>query len=165
MQAPADVNRAPTCNELGLPCLTPRTFPDFGVFVQAVAHVSTHVAVAAEASYYGNAWDTTGVDNALTNHVSSAMLGPRFTTAVRPLRLWNDTTMVRAYAQLLAGPERSTAVPTRFALQPGLGIDFKLSAPALWLRFEYDYRSTHGSPRNLSTSRVGSAVVYTPSWY
>ena len=68
----------------------------------------------------------------------------------------------RVFAQLLAGPEMSQVAPTRFAIQPGVGLDVKLSYPNAWLRVSGDYRSTTGGPRNLSSARamVGLVVAH-----
>lgn len=160
MSVPADVNQRPKCTELGLPCGTPRTFPDFGLALQAAVQPISYVALVAEASLYQNAWDTVGVNKALTNHVSAIVAGPRLTTNTLALQVYKDTTRLRAFAQMLFGPEASTILPTRFAMQPGAGVDGKLSWPQAWIRIAYDYRFTRGSPRNLSTSRVLCALVF-----
>jgi len=159
MNSPADVNRPPKCTELGLPCLTPRTFPDFGFALQAAVHANAHLAVAAEASLYPNHWDTVGVNHALTNHVSAVLIGPRFTTGPRNLGMGSDTTRFDAFAQILGGPERSTVLATRFALQPGAGIDARLSPERTSVRVTFDYRATRSTPRNLSGGRVLFALA------
>ncbi|MGE5099050.1 MAG: hypothetical protein ACM3SX_03625 [Deltaproteobacteria bacterium] len=159
MNGPADVNQPPKCTELGLPCLSPRTFPDFGLAAQGVVHTTRYLAVAAEASLYNNSWDSAGVTKALINHVSSVLLGPRLTTGFRDLGIRNDTTRLDVFAQILGGPEASTVLPTRFALQPGAGMDGKLSPKALSARVTYDYRLTRGSPRNLSGGRFLLALA------
>ena len=64
MATPADVNVRPLCDELNLPCGSPRTFPDFGVVLQLAVTAAPHVAIVAEASRYANRWDTLGVDPA-----------------------------------------------------------------------------------------------------
>lgn len=161
MNGPKDVNRPPRCTELALPCLTPRTFPDFGVAVQAAAHIGQHAAIAAEASTYVNRWDTTAAVGAplpRSNHATALLAGPRLTTGLRHLTS-TDKQGYRAFAQVLAGTEASTVLPTRFAVQPGAGVDVHLSAPGLWIRVSGDYRWTRGGPRNLSGSRVLGALV------
>ena len=159
MNTPADVNRPPKCTELALPCGTPRTFPDFGVLAQATVHVIRYAGLVAEGSTYGNAWDTVGVNRALTNHVVALLVGPQVTTGPQTFSTRVDTVRYRVFAQLLAGDERSSILPTRFALQPGVGLDGKLSWAPAWVRVEYDYRRTRGSPRNLSGSRMLLAVA------
>jgi hypothetical protein len=161
MNSPVDVNQPPKCTELGLPCDTPRTFPDFGFVAQATVRATRHIAFVAEASVYGNGWDTVGVDRALTNDVSAIVVGPQLTTGTRTLQWSKDTTRYRAFVQILGGPEASTILPTRFALQPGVGFDGKLSWSPAWIRVAYDYRWTRGSPRNLSGERLLCALVFT----
>jgi hypothetical protein len=159
LNGPADVNQRPKCVELALPCTSPKTVPDFGVALQAALHATEHVALVGEASLYGNAWDTVGVDKALTNHVSALLLGPRFVTSLLSFGFGKDTTRYRAFTEVLAGPEASDVVPTRFALQPGAGIDFKLAPEALSVRMAYSYRYTRGAPRNLSGGRILGGVA------
>jgi hypothetical protein len=160
LNGPADVNQPPKCAQLALPCNSPKTFPDLGLSVQAVFFATTHFAVAAELSSYNNQWDTVGVNHDLSNHVTALLVGPQFTTAQRALVWGGTTTRYRAFAQILGGPEASTVLPTRFAIQPGAGIDFKLPPSALSIRVAYDYRLTQGSPRNLSGSRFLCALVF-----
>jgi hypothetical protein len=160
LNGPADVNQPPKCAQLALPCNSPKTFPDLGLNVQAVFLATMHFAVAAELSSYNNQWDTVGLNHDLSNHVTALLVGPQFTTAQRALVWGRTTTRYRAFAQILGGPEASTVLPTRFAIQPGVGIDFKLP-PAAWsIRAAYDYRVTQGSPRNLSGSRFLCALVF-----
>jgi hypothetical protein len=164
MNGPADVNQRPKCTELGLPCLTPRTFPDFGFVAQAGISVLEYAGLVAEASTYNNSWFTTSSDVATINHVGAVLVGPRVTTGTRTLRWYNDTTRFRAFAQVLGGSETSAVLPTRFALQPGAGVDGQLRWSRTWIRVAYDYRFTRGGPRNLSGSRVlfGFALDVTP---
>jgi hypothetical protein len=161
MNSPADVNQAPKCVQLSLPCNTPRTFPDFGIAINATYRVAKHFAFAAEASFYGNSWDTTGVSHSKTNHVTAVLAGPQITTGLKKFVWWNDTTRLNAFAQVLVGAEASTVLPTRTAIQPGVGIDFKLPPELIWLRVAYDYRSTQGAPRNLSQSRISVGLAIT----
>lgn len=164
MNEPADVNQRPKCTELGLPCLSPRTFPDFGLVAQAGISVLEYAGLVAEASIYNNSWFTTRSDVATINHVGAVLVGPRFATGTRTLRWYNDTTRFRAFAQVLGGSETSTVLPTRFALQPGAGVDGQLRWSRTWIRLAYDYRFTRGGPRNLSGNRVlfGVALDVTP---
>lgn len=158
---PADVNQPPKCTQLGLPCETPRTMPDFGVVVQGAIRANSYAALVAEASVYENNWvDAAGA--AAVNHVAAWMVGPRLSTSTLTFTTRKDTTRYRVFAQLLAGREASTVLPTRFAVQPGVGLDGKLRWTPAWVRVAYDYRFTRGSPRNLSGSRVLFAVVVHP---
>lgn len=159
MNSPADVNQRPKCDQLGLPCTSPKTLPDGGLLLQAAVEGIPHVAIVAEASTYVNGWDTTGVDRALTNHVSALLAGARLVTDTRILAWHKDSTRYRAFVQALVGPEASTVLPTRFAIQPGAGFDGKVGWPPAWVRIEYDYRWTRGSPRNLSGGRFAAALV------
>ena len=171
MNEPKDVNQRPLCTDLGLPCQSPRTFPDFGFALQLAAHPLPHIAVVAEASTYANRWDTAAVnpvDQPRENHARAWLIGPRVTSRVFRLskedkvETREDKFDCRAFAQLLVGRETSTILPARTAVQPGGGVDFKLSYPGTWVRLAGDYRSTHGGPRNLSTGRVLVALVAAP---
>jgi hypothetical protein len=171
--APKDVNQRPQCEALGLPCESPRTFPDFGLVVQAAFAVQPHIALVGEASMYANRWDTVAVnpvDERRENHAQALLVGPRVMTGFFHMAsLLRQTSLVhakelgnvgyRVFAQLLAGPEMSQIAPTRFAIQPGVGVDVKLSYPTAWLRVSGDYRSTRGGPRNLSSGRAMAGLV------
>jgi hypothetical protein len=173
MTTPKDVNQRPQCDALGLPCESPRTFPDFGVVVQAAFAVQSHVALVGEASMYANRWDTVAVnpvDERRENHARALLAGPRVMTGFfhmaslsRPMSHLNNKEPgkvgYRVFAQLLAGYEASQVAPTRFAIQPGAGLDVKLSYPSTWLRVSGDYRSTKGGPRNLSSGRAMVGLV------
>jgi hypothetical protein len=170
---PKDVNQRPQCDELGLPCESARTFPDFGLVVQAAVTALPHVALVAEASLYSNRWDTAAVnvvDRARENHPRALLAGPRVMSGFLHTTSLSERTSplhakelgkigYRVFAQVLAGPEMSQVAPTRFAVQPGAGMDVKLSYPDTWFRVAADYRTTHGGPRNLSTGRVIAALV------
>ena len=159
MNGPADVNQKPKCIELSLPCNTPKTFPDFGIVIGATYRVTAHFALAAEASFYDNRWDSTGVSHDQSNHVNAFLVGPQLMTGMRNFVWWNDTTRLNAFVQFLVGPESSDVLPTRTAIQPGAGIDFKLRPELLSLRIAYDHRITHGSGRNLTGGRISAALV------
>ncbi len=171
MNTPIDVNRPPHCTELGLPCLTPRTFPDFGLAAQAAVYPLEHAALVLEGSTYGNHWvdsnaaepapraGSSPADDNLVNRVAALLGGVRLSTGTFSLPFANDSSHCRAYVQVLGGPEASTVLPTRFAIQPGAGFDGQLRWPRAWLRVAYDYRSTRGSGRNLSGPRVVIAMV------
>jgi hypothetical protein len=157
---PADVNQRPLCDELNLPCNTPRTFPDFGVALQLAVHATSLVAVVAEVSDYTNLWDTVGVGRSAKreNNTVGLLVGARAMTPVFYFTL-KDTVGIVLFAQLLGGSESSAVVPTRFALQPGIGVQGQLSHPGFWFRESFDYRRTRGGPRNLSGPRFTFALV------
>jgi hypothetical protein len=173
MTTPKDVNQRPQCDELGLPCQSGRTFPDFGLAVQAAVTVLPHLALVTEASSYTNRWDTVAVnpvDEGRQNHVRALMAGPRVMTGLYHGTSLSDRTSpsrfntlgtigYRAFAQVLVGREASDVAPTRFAIQPGAGVDVRLSYPDTWFRVTGDYRATRGGPRNLSTARAIVALV------
>jgi hypothetical protein len=157
--APADVNQPPLCTELDYPCLTPRTMPDFGFVATAVLRANRFIGIAGEASAYGNAWDTTGVNHSIVNHVSAFLAGPRLELDIAPFGHGSSASHYTASAQLLFGNESSNSVPTRFAVQPGVGIQGAIAPERLWLRAAFDYRKTNGPGRNLSSGRFSLALV------
>ena len=159
---PADVNQRPVCDELNLPCNTPKTFPDFGVALQLAVHAAALLAVVAEVSDYANMWDTVGVDRSANrdNNTIGLLAGARVMTP-RLYFAGKDSLGFVLFAQLLGGSESSTVVPTRFALQPGIGLDVRLSHPGLSGRWSIDYRSSRGRPRNLSGPRAMLGFVMT----
>ena len=172
MGGPADVNLRPKCDELALPCESPKTIPDLGFVLQVALRATDNLALVAEASRYDNEWVPAGSDRSTANAVSAALAGFRLSTGVRVLtfgqranvrllsfRPHGDTTRYRAFVQLLAGPEASTVVPTRMAWQPGVGFDGKIGWSPGWIRVSYDYRYTRGGPRNLSGGRVLCGLV------
>lgn len=164
------VNRKPTCTNIGLPCETSgREFPDFGFILEGALHETSAVAVVTEASVYFNYWDTThvaGTTGQRINYVRALLAGSRLTSqALYPFTGESDPLFV--YAQLLAGPEASTVAPVRFALQPGIGVYSPVSLRSCCgrstkarFRLAWDYRWTHGQPRNLSGGRVVFAVAF-----
>jgi hypothetical protein len=171
---PADVNVRPKCVELALPCISPKTFPDAGIVVQGALQATDNLALVAEASSYDNEWVPAGRNRSTANQVTAALTGLGLSTGVRVLafprgfdlralsfgvRGRADTTRYRAFVQLLTGPEASSVVPTRMAVQPGVGFDGKLGWAPGWIRVAYDYRYTRGGQRNLSGGRVLCGLV------
>jgi hypothetical protein len=176
LDQPADVNLRPRCTELAVPCISPKTVPDAGIVVQGVVRATENLALVAEAGVYDNEWVPPGGDRSTANHVRAALAGIQLSTGVRVLAFGRssglrassfrpraDTTRYRAFVQFLAGPEASSVVPTRMALQPGIGFDGKLGWAPGWIRVTYDYRYTRGAGRNLSGSRVLCALVIAPA--
>ncbi|MGH7634461.1 MAG: hypothetical protein ACRENC_12075, partial [Gemmatimonadaceae bacterium] len=116
-----------------------------------------------------------GSNRSTANAVSAALAGIRLSTGVRVLtfgrraglrafasRSRGYTTRYSVFVQMLAGPEASSVVPTRTAMQPGVGIDGKLGWAPGWIRLAYDYRYTRGGLRNLTGGRVLCALVVGP---
>lgn len=175
LDGPADVNQRPRCVDLGVPCTSPKTFPDAGIVVQGAVRATDNLALVAEASSYDNEWVPAGGNRSTANAVSAALAGIRLSTGVRVLAFGGhaeapvpsfrpraDTTRYRVFVQLLGGPEASSVLPTRTAVQSGVGIDGKLSWAPGWIRLAYDYRYTRGGLRNLTGGRVMCALVVTP---
>lgn len=148
---PRNVNVRPLCDELSLPCTSPKTFPDFGFVASIARRLTTRVALLGEASAYLNSWFSGRGTKNETNHVYAFLVGPRLATSFFHFRSTDDG--IRLFAQLLAGVETSDEVPSRLAFQPGVGIDTRFPLPHLMFRFAIDYRGTSGSGRNLSAAR------------
>jgi hypothetical protein len=163
MYHPSDVNQRPDCEELHVPCSSPRTFPDFGVGASYAGRVRGPVQAAVELNMYSNQWipphDSAVAGRARANKVYAMMFGGRLTgpsieTDSRDTRAW------RAFAQILIGPEWSDEVPMRVAVQPGVGVEMQLKNSTTTLQAAIDYRATGGSGRNLSTPRSSFGIVY-----
>ena len=157
MLGPDDVNVAPACERLSLPCGSPRTFPDFGLNAAGGVAVGRGVVLVGEASVYGNAWRTaSGPEGRMTNHVRAVLGGVRFETA------WiaaGRTNRVRLFAQLLGGPEWSSVISRHMAVQPGGGIDVAAEGRVI-VRAQVDYRRAPHVVRDLSTIRATLSVVF-----
>ena len=168
MQAPADVNQPPTCQQLGVPCLTPRTFPDFGAAISAALYPSEIVGIAGELNIAGNAWWSYGTDCEpvgggrpatcpvrQSNHIRSALAGIRLRTRLQT----SSATHYRFFAQLLGGPQWTSIGPRRRVLQPGVGADDYLRN-GIAVHVQYDYCFSPDERRDLSTGRylMGIAI-------
>jgi hypothetical protein len=166
IEGPADVNQRPACNQLGLPCLTGRTFPDGGLAIATTVYPSDTVGIVGELSVYANAWDSWGGCPARSgstppcpvseaSQVRSALAGLQLRT-----RLINSRPRPgRLFAQLLVGPQWSDVGPPQRVIQPGIGFnDYLRNGVAV--HFEYDYRFAPGEKRDLSTVRffLGIAI-------
>jgi hypothetical protein len=169
VQGPADVNQPPLCQELYVPCLSPKSAPDFGLVVSAVDYLTKSLGVVAEASVYANQWESFGTNCFPaggrvprecpvhdTNHVRSIVAGLRGRTSV-----WEDPFGVRycVLIQGLIGPQWSSIGSTRLAIQPGIGAEAFLHT-GVTLQFEYDYRWAPDDRRDLSTGRALVAIVF-----
>lgn len=170
-EAPMDVNQAPLCRVLALPCTSPRTAPDFGGTLSIAVHVADRFAVVGEFAISLNAWAAfeTGCPPAggstppecpvtQTNDVLSGLAGLRVRTA--PISHGHDPDM-RVFGQVLVGTQASSVGPSRRAIQPGAGVDFYLHN-GITLRVEADYCFAPGGLRDLSTSRFLIGVVFPP---
>ena len=158
LQAPADVNQRPACEDLAIPCLSPQTFTGFGVVLSAGIYVSETVGIVGELNAYPNEWASYDPDCSRghstcvvnqTNHVRAALAGLKLRT---PL-IDGGTARGRFFAQALIGPQWSDVVRRQSAVQPGFGYDGYLQNGVAY-RVELDYRSLSKGVRDLSTSRV-----------
>jgi hypothetical protein len=169
-EAPADVNSAPLCVQLGMPCLTPRTMPDFGGMLSTVVHLDDHIAIVAEASASRNAWSGFGTacapvggsipaqcPDARINLVRSALVGPRIRTGEGWGASLNPP--MRVFAQVLAGLQWADVVPRRTCVQPGVGVELYLRNGVI-VQAEVDYLWAPGSARNLSTARTAVGLAF-----
>jgi hypothetical protein len=166
IEGPADVNQRPACQQLGLPCLTPRTMPDGGLAIATTVYPSDTFGIVGELSVYANAWESWGgcpprsgstppCPVSETNHVLSALAGLRLRS-----RLMNSRqTSGRLFAQVLVGPQWSDVGPAQRVIQPGVGFHDYLRNGVV-VQFEYDYRFAPDEKRDLSTMRffLGIAI-------
>jgi hypothetical protein len=168
-EAPEDVNQPPRCQELSLPCLSPRTFYDIGGALSIAGHLGDRLAVVGEAAAYRNRWDAfqtscppaggrtpSECSGPQVNHVRSILAGLRVRTA--PF-LWRGyPPELRVFGQVLIGTQWSSVVPGRRAIQPGGGLDIYLRN-GITIRLEGDYCWVPGGFRDLSTSRTLIGIV------
>jgi hypothetical protein len=169
-EAPKDVNQAPLCQELSLPCLSPRTLPDVGGALSVAGYLAERFAIVGEAAVYVNSWDAfqtscppaggstpPACPGRQVNHVRSALAGVRVRTA--PFKWRGYPPEMRIFGQLLVGPQWNSVAPRGLALQPGGGMDIYLHN-GITIRVEGDYRRVPGGLRNLSTGRALIAIVF-----
>ncbi len=164
IQAPPDVNQRPTCEQLALPCLTPRTFGDGGLAWSAAVNAGGRIGIVGEISGYWNHWSaydptcdprhSTCVSQKV-NHVRACAGGLR----IRTPPIHDGFNRGRLFAQVLAGPQWSDVGPRRTILQPGVGLEGYLQSGVI-IRFEFDYRFAPDDMRDLSTGRslLGIAI-------
>jgi len=158
LQTPADVNQRPECQDLALPCLTPRTFGDLGLILSATIYPGEIVGIVGELSAYSDSWASYDANCdrrhsicavEQSNHVRAALAGLK----VRTPLITGWSTRGRFFVQALAGPQWSDVGPRQRVLQPGVGYDgYLLNGMAV--RVEIDYRFAPHGGRDLSTSRV-----------
>jgi hypothetical protein len=161
IQAPRDVNQPPTCEDLGLPCLSPRTVPDFCVVLMGTVYPAEIVGVAAEFAAFTNPWSSYGTSCQLVggrapstcsvrqiNHGRAALVGLKLRTRL----MRSGTTHWRLFGQVLGGPQWTDVAPRRNVLQPGVGADDYLRN-GITLHVQYDYTFAPDDTRDLSTGR------------
>jgi len=158
MQTPADVNQPPQCQILSLPCLTPRTFPDFGLSLSAAGYLDHGVAIVGEADRFDNTWYSSASKEGKEDNVVRLLLTGVRASLVPPASGGRKAKGVRLFGQVLAGYAWSSVQTGRAAVQPGAGIDAKLSSGPT-IRIEVDYDIVAGTVRNLSGSRIFVGLV------
>jgi hypothetical protein len=162
IQGPADVNQRPACQDLAIPCLTPRTFPGVGLALSAGVHPGDSVGIVGELSAYPDDWaayetncnrahSTCAVNQ--TNNVRAALAGPRIRT---PL-ISGGSIRGRFFAEVLVGPQWSDVGPRQRVLQPGIGYDGYLRN-GIAFRVELDYRFAPRDVRDLTTARILAGI-------
>jgi hypothetical protein len=163
LQGPADVNQQPACQQLAVPCLTPRTFGDLGIALSATLYATNTVGIVGEAGVYGNHWSAydPGCDRAHsvcaaseTNTVRAVLGGLKWRT---PL-ITAGSTRGRVFGQVTVGPQWSDVGPRRRALQPGAGYDGYFGN-GMMVRVQFDYRFVPRDARDLSTGRVSLGLA------
>jgi hypothetical protein len=168
METPADVNVRPLCEQLALPCGSPRTFPDFGLILSTAVRLSDRVMAAGEIAGFANHWFdyapgcspavTTGpasCSSSRVNQVRTALAGVR----VRTPALHPDRREARLFAQILWGEGWSSIEPSAHVWQPGGGVVFYGSRGiAVQLEADYLVMARH-TARDLSTGRLLIGVV------
>lgn len=168
LETPQDVNQSPTCAALRVPCLSPRTVPNGGVAANVGVRLPGSIEFVGEASLLRNTWWRYGTPcpptggavavscaQIATNDVRGALGGLRFGPIEHGGGMYPD---IQLFVQVLGGKIWSNAAPSRFALQPGGGIDLAFDSNVR-LRFEVDYVFASGDVRDYSTSRVAAWVV------
>lgn len=168
IQGPRDVNQPPDCERLGVPCLSPRTVPDFGIAVVGTIYPSEMVGVAGEFAAFENPWVAYGTNCppagghvsetcpvSQINHGRAALVGLKLRTRL----IRSGTTNWRLFGQLLGGPQWTDVRVRRRVLQPGVGADDYLRH-GMTLHVQYDYTFAPDDRRDLSTGRflVGVAL-------
>ena len=151
-----DVNVRPTCDALGLPCTSPKSFPDPGVTIAFAKNIIPSLALVLEGGVYRNVWESAATFQEPTEEVNTVlgfMLGPRVSKGIGD--------RVRIFGQVLVGARMSEMVEGSNAIQPGVGLD--LATPAgVRVRFQLDYcimRDPPPGPRSLTAARSLIGVV------
>lgn len=163
IQGPSHVNLAPACVELALPCLTPPTFPDFGLLLSGTIYPADAVGLVAELSVSDSPWfsygtvcpgsSVPGCARPMSNHPRAALGGIR----LRSRLLEGGSSRFRFFGEALAGPEWSELGPRAEVVQAGVGADDYLRS-GLIVHVEYGYRIAPGARRDLSTARYAVGI-------
>jgi len=171
-----DVNSAPGCAELGLPCT--HEYPDkvsgFGGSATVARNLTPRVAIAGDVSAFADHWaerESPLITRRRVAYVSAIAAGPRWSTGFFDPGN-GDRSPGRFFAQVLVGAESGHVVAVRPLLILGAGADVlfprqasgKMGPPARapGLRLGLDYRLTPGSGRNFSGWRFVAAIVIGP---
>jgi hypothetical protein len=172
-----DVNTAPDCVALSLPCTheKPSRFAGFGLNLAVAGNLSERFAIAADLSLFEQRWDSSDATHGrvpVASTVKSLFVGPRFSTKFYyPGN--RDPSPGRFFGQVLVGTEGSSDVPSRPALLLGAGADVLIprggssSAGArprigLAVRMALDYLLAPGAGRNVSGWRFVFGLVLGP---
>jgi hypothetical protein len=153
---PADANVTPTCTRLGLPCEASRTFPDLGVAIGVAQRLGPSLSLAVDAGLIANRWRPARATRVETNYVRSILAGPRIVHAFHEGRGGGQV-----FVQLLGGAQWNSVTPWRIALQPGAGVDFRISTGRA-LRVQYDHCYAPGDGLTFSGPRFQVALVLSP---
>jgi len=170
-----DVNSAPACVELGLPCAHehPDQVTGYGGNASLARNLSPLVAIAGDVSIFADAWlerESPLVVHRRLTYVRSVAAGPRFSTGFFDPGT-GDRSPGRFFAQVLGGIESSGVVPARPVVILGVGADVLFVGSAggsggasrvPGLRLAIDYRLSPGEGRNFSGWRFGVAVLIGP---
>lgn len=169
-----DVNAAPACVDLSVPCTHQKasSFGGFGLTLSVARNLSDKLALAGDLSTFFNDWDSAGslpTHRPAVNRVTSVLIGPKVSTGFfYPGN--NDPSPGRFFGQFLVGAEGSSEVPVRPAFIIGAGADVLLrgrnAAPGtthgVTFRMAIDYQLSPGSGRNLSGWRAVFGFVFGP---
>jgi hypothetical protein len=171
-----DVNAAPTCVELSLPCTNakPSQFGGFGLDLAVARTVRPNVAIVSDVSAFETEWQS---PDSLRNHgsemtrVTSVVLGPRISTDF--FYAGHDPEPGRFFGQLLLGAQASGGGTIRPTVLVGGGTDVLIpgghprgtaAGPLvdMTMRMALDYRLTPGAGRNFSGWRFTLGFVLGP---
>jgi len=163
LNAVQDVNVRPLCTQMALPCLSPKSAPDFGWALAGARNFTNGFAVAGELGAFNNTWDSW--QSARSTHreengVFVAAIGPRIATRFFRTRARSAPggSVLRVFGQALVGVQASELAPTARAIQTGAGVDLATKRGAI-VRCQFDYRFVERAGRNLPGSRVLIGLV------
>jgi hypothetical protein len=171
-----DVNAAPTCLELSLPCThsRPNHIGGFGLGLSVARPVNGNLAIVSDLSAFENDWSS---PDSMRNHMSartrvtSIVIGPRVSTDF--FYAGRDPQPGRFFGQVLLGAEMSNEGTLRPSVIVGGGTDVLMARGAsrgvapgppvdLTLRMALDYRLSPGAGRNFSGWRFTLGFVFGP---